>query len=167
MGPGIVPIPYYDRAAFAGDPERFSQDKEWMPNLVLLAKNATGYQNLIKLCSIAHIEGFYYKPRIDTEVLRRHHEGLIALSACAGGVVSGQAYFGPKKADAIIARMETVVCEELARTQFSLIAATRDSRLGFQFECDYVYTPYSLREKLASLRETRQQLADRRKMGNR
>lgn len=57
-------------------------------HLVLLAKDRTGYQNLIKLCSIAHIEGFYYKPRIDTGVLRQHREGLIALSACAGGVVS-------------------------------------------------------------------------------
>ena len=57
-------------------------------HIVLLAKNATGYQNLIKLCSIGHLEGFYYKPRIDTEVLRRHREGIIALSACAGGVVS-------------------------------------------------------------------------------
>ena len=57
-------------------------------HLVLLAKNDTGYRNLIKLCSIAHLEGFYYKPRIDTEVLREHREGLVALSACAGGVVS-------------------------------------------------------------------------------
>ena len=54
-------------------------------HLVLLAKNKTGYQNLIKLTSIAHLEGFYYKPRIDWEVLSRHHEGLIALTACLAG----------------------------------------------------------------------------------
>lgn len=71
------------------------------------------------------------------------------------------------KAAAILDRMETIVREELARTELSLVAATRDSRLGFQFECDYVYTPYSLREKLESLRETLQQLAERRKMDNR
>jgi DNA polymerase III subunit alpha len=57
-------------------------------HLVLLAKDVTGYRNLIKLCSVAHIEGFYYKPRIDVEVLRQHREGLVALSACAGGVIS-------------------------------------------------------------------------------
>lgn len=57
-------------------------------HLVLLAKNEVGYKNLIKLCSIAHLEGFYYKPRIDTEVLRMYREGLVATSACAGGVVS-------------------------------------------------------------------------------
>ncbi len=57
-------------------------------HLVLLAKDFTGYKNLLKLCSIAHLEGFYYKPRIDTEVLQQYREGLVALSACAGGVVS-------------------------------------------------------------------------------
>ncbi len=57
-------------------------------HLVLLAKNDIGYHNLIKLTTYGHTEGFYYKPRIDFELLRRHHEGLIALTACAGGVVS-------------------------------------------------------------------------------
>jgi DNA polymerase III subunit alpha len=57
-------------------------------HLVLLAKDETGYKNLLKLCSIAHLEGFYYKPRIDTEVLRAHRDGLVATSACAGGVIS-------------------------------------------------------------------------------
>lgn len=56
-------------------------------HLVLLAKNETGYKNLIKLTSIAHLEGFYYKPRIDWEVLQEHHEGLIALSACLAGEI--------------------------------------------------------------------------------
>jgi DNA polymerase-3 subunit alpha len=57
-------------------------------HLVLLAKDLTGYRNLLKLCTIGHVEGFYYKPRIDTEVLRSHAQGLVALSACASGVVS-------------------------------------------------------------------------------
>ena len=57
-------------------------------HLVLLAKNLAGYQNLLKLCTTAHLDGFYYKPRIDSDVLREHRGGLIALSACAGGVVS-------------------------------------------------------------------------------
>ncbi len=57
-------------------------------HLVLLAKNETGYKNLMKLSSIAYIEGFYFKPRIDKKVLREHSEGLIALSACLKGEVA-------------------------------------------------------------------------------
>ncbi len=56
-------------------------------HLVLLAKNNLGYQNLIKLTSAAHLEGFYYKPRIDWELLTKYHEGLIATSACLGGEI--------------------------------------------------------------------------------
>ena len=56
-------------------------------HLILLAKNEIGYQNLIKLVSIGFTEGFYYKPRIDLEVLEKYHEGLIALSACLVGSV--------------------------------------------------------------------------------
>jgi hypothetical protein len=58
------------------------------------------------------------------------------------------------KVDSIVARMESIVRDEIARTEFSLIAAKRDSRLGFQYEQDYVYTPYSLSEKLGVLKET-------------
>ncbi len=57
-------------------------------HLVLLAKNETGYKNLIKLTSLAHTEGFYYKPRIDRELLEQYHEGIIASSACIAGVVN-------------------------------------------------------------------------------
>jgi len=54
-------------------------------HLVLLAKNSTGYANLMCLSSLAYTEGFYYKPRIDDELLEKYHEGLIALSACLAG----------------------------------------------------------------------------------
>lgn len=57
-------------------------------HLVLLAKNKTGYQNLMRLVSIGYLEGFYYRPRIDREVLQKYHEGLIALSACLKGEVA-------------------------------------------------------------------------------
>ncbi len=57
-------------------------------HLILLAENNIGYQNLIKLVSAGFIDGFYYKPRIDMELLRQHSEGLIALSACMFGVLS-------------------------------------------------------------------------------
>jgi len=56
-------------------------------HLVLLAKNKAGYQNLLKLVSAAYREGFYYRPRIDKEILKNHNEGLIALSACLHGEV--------------------------------------------------------------------------------
>lgn len=54
-------------------------------HLTLLAKNQTGYHNLLKLTTIAHIDGFYYKPRIDLETLKKYSEGLIALSGCQRG----------------------------------------------------------------------------------
>ncbi len=57
-------------------------------HLTLLATNETGYKNLLKLTTIAHIEGFYYKPRIDLEVLKEHAEGLICLSGCMRGELS-------------------------------------------------------------------------------
>jgi len=56
-------------------------------HIVLLAMNRTGYQNLMKLASIAQTEGFYYKPRIDRELLFEHQEGLIALTACLHGEI--------------------------------------------------------------------------------
>lgn len=59
-----------------------------MYHLVLLAKNKVGYRNLSKLVSSAYIEGFYYKPRVDKELLSSHSEGLIALSACKGGEIA-------------------------------------------------------------------------------
>src|SRR3989344_1775407 len=57
-------------------------------HLLLLAKNFQGYQNLIKLTSAAHLEGYYYKPRIDRDLLSRYHEGLIATTACLASETS-------------------------------------------------------------------------------
>jgi len=57
-------------------------------HLVLLARDRVGYRNLVKLSSIGYTEGFYHRPRIDREVLARHHEGLIVTSACMAGEVS-------------------------------------------------------------------------------
>jgi DNA polymerase-3 subunit alpha len=56
-------------------------------HLILLAKNNIGYQNLMRLSTIANLEGFYYKPRIDHELLQKYHEGLIVVSGCIGGEV--------------------------------------------------------------------------------
>jgi len=57
-------------------------------HIVLLVKNEVGYRNLMKLVTFGHTEGFYYKPRIDLELLAKYREGLVALSGCVGGVVS-------------------------------------------------------------------------------
>src|SRR3989338_977017 len=54
-------------------------------HLTLLAKNETGYRNLVKLTTLAHLEGYYYKPRMDKDILRECAEGLIALSGCPAG----------------------------------------------------------------------------------
>ncbi len=62
------------------------EQKTW--HLILLAKNRTGYENLMELVSRAQLDGFHYKPRIDFELLSRHAEGLICLSACLGGEVA-------------------------------------------------------------------------------
>ncbi|MDD5489864.1 MAG: DNA polymerase III subunit alpha, partial [Candidatus Moranbacteria bacterium] len=63
-------------------------------HLILLAKNETGYKNLMKLVTVAHLEGFYYKPRIDKEILRKHSEGLIGLSACVEGEIPSMVISG-------------------------------------------------------------------------
>ncbi|MCK6462254.1 MAG: DNA polymerase III subunit alpha [Candidatus Pacebacteria bacterium] len=57
-------------------------------HLILLAKNETGYKNLVKIVTASHLQGFYYKPRVDKEFLRKHSEGLVALSACMAGEVA-------------------------------------------------------------------------------
>ncbi len=69
------------------DQKEFGIDNKYF-HLIVLAKNLTGYKNLIKIVSIAHMEGFYYKPRIDFETLSKYTEGIIATSACLAGPLS-------------------------------------------------------------------------------
>lgn len=65
--------------------------KEKSPyHLVLLAENNKGYSNLMKIVSEGYVNGFYYKPRVDHEVLKKYSEGLIATSACLGGEVQNK-----------------------------------------------------------------------------
>ena len=65
----------------------FGNQEDRYYHLVLLAENNQGYQNLMKIVSAGFVEGFYYKPRVDLEVLEKYHEGIIALSACLAGEV--------------------------------------------------------------------------------
>ena len=62
-------------------------ENKFYNHLVLLAKNQTGYSNLMKIVSLGYVEGFYYKPRVDKDTLRKYSEGIIALSACLKGEV--------------------------------------------------------------------------------
>ena len=68
---------------FDRDPRSEGHGKPW--HLVLLAKDFTGYQNLVALVTAAHVEGYYYRPRMDKDLLRERSQGLIALSACLQG----------------------------------------------------------------------------------
>jgi DNA polymerase III subunit alpha len=67
--------------------DKLSRQEQKTYHLILLAKNRTGYENLMELVSQAHLNGFHYKPRIDFALLSRHAEGLVCLSACLGGEV--------------------------------------------------------------------------------
>ena len=67
--------------------ERGVKERDNQYHLILLAENNEGYQNLMKMVSIAHLEGFYYKPRIDKDVLRKYSKGIIGLSACIAGEI--------------------------------------------------------------------------------
>ncbi len=75
----VAPNSRFDREISGGDDRYY--------HLVLLAENNKGYENLMKIVSRGHTEGYYYRPRVDMEVLREFHEGIIALSACLAGEV--------------------------------------------------------------------------------
>ncbi len=82
-------------------------------HLILLAKNLKGYKNLMKLVSIANLEGYYYKPRVDEELLKKYSEGLIALSGCMGGKLSRAVLSGNMgKAEAIILEHQDIFGKE-------------------------------------------------------
>ena len=76
----VAPGSRFDKEAFGSGDDRYY-------HLVLLAENDLGYHNLMKIVSKGFTEGYYYKPRVDLEVLREYHEGIIALSACLAGEV--------------------------------------------------------------------------------
>lgn len=75
----VSPGSRFDRETVSGEDRYY--------HLILLAENNTGYQNLMKIVSKGFVEGFYYKPRVDYEVLKTYSEGIISLSACLGGEV--------------------------------------------------------------------------------
>ena len=89
--------------------DKTPKDSKELAHIVLLAENNEGYANLCKLASIAQLKGFYYKPRIDKEVLSRYSRGIIALSACLHGEIP-----------ALIGEGKTVEADEAARCYLKL-----------------------------------------------
>ena len=85
---GVKPIVGCEVYITTGDRRSRSGNGENTHHLVLLSENLEGYRNLVKLVSAGHLEGFYYKPRIDKELLAQHSRGLIGLSACLNGEVA-------------------------------------------------------------------------------
>ncbi|MCK9419365.1 MAG: DNA polymerase III subunit alpha [Nitrospirae bacterium] len=77
----VAPGSRFEKAGTAGQHEESSY------HLILLARNKAGYKNLVKLVTAGYLEGFYYKPRIDKEILRKHSDGLIGMSACLSGEI--------------------------------------------------------------------------------
>lgn len=89
--------------------KRPGSDGERYYHLILLAENNIGYRNLIKLVTKAHLEGFYYRPRIDKNLLRQHSEGLIGFSGCLGGELSRAVLTGQtEKAERVVREYEEI-----------------------------------------------------------
>ena len=84
---GVNPIVGCEVYVAPGDRRKRGKEQGGPYHLTLLAEDATGYQNLLKLVSSGYTEGFYSKPRIDMEILREHHDGIIALTGCIQGQV--------------------------------------------------------------------------------
>ena len=93
--------------------DRKGREDQSSYHLIMLAKNMDGYHNLIKLSSKAYIEGFYYKPRIDHELIEQYHEGVVCCSACLGGEVPQAIMEGkPEEAERIAAWYKSIFGED-------------------------------------------------------
>ncbi|HTQ39254.1 MAG TPA: DNA polymerase III subunit alpha [Pirellulales bacterium] len=107
---GINPILGYE--AYVAPDSRLKKDtgnlKEASYHLTLLAQNRTGFRNLIKLASKAYLEGFYFKPRIDRELLEQYHEGIICLSGCVSSEFSKAILKGGGKEEQFIAEAKEI-----------------------------------------------------------
>jgi len=107
----IIGVEAYVAERTRFDKEHGTDNKRY--HLILLAKNLKGYKNLLKIVSKANLEGYYYKPRVDMDLLQEHHEGIIALSGCMGGQLS-QAVLSKnhEKAEAIVKEHQKIFGKE-------------------------------------------------------
>lgn len=85
---GVKPLIGCEFYVYDGDIGEKNSSKTRLNHLVLIAKDKQGYANLVKLVSVAHCDGFYYKPRVNFDLIKQYHEGLICTSACVQGEVA-------------------------------------------------------------------------------
>jgi DNA polymerase-3 subunit alpha len=136
---GINPLIGCEFYVHSGDIHVRDSSNNPLYHLILIAKNDKGYKNLIKLVSTAWCEGFYYKPRINFELLEKYHEGLICASACLGGEVLQNLLSGEKeKAKSVAAKYKALFgddyyielqdhgMDEQKRTNPDLISIAKD-----------------------------------------
>ncbi|MDD3237925.1 MAG: DNA polymerase III subunit alpha [Candidatus Gastranaerophilales bacterium] len=101
---GIKPIIGCEVYVYDGDIKEKQQGRNKLNHLVLIAKNKEGYQNLVKIVSASYIDGFYYKPRVNHELIEKHKDGLICLSACIQGELAQEVLKGTKESAREIAK---------------------------------------------------------------
>lgn len=107
----IIGVEAYIAERGRADKESGVDNKRY--HLTLLAKNLVGYKNLMRLVTIANLEGYYYKPRMDKEILRLYHEGIIALSGCPAGELSRALSSGnTEKAEQVILEYQNIFGKE-------------------------------------------------------
>lgn len=159
---GIKPILGVEAYVAAGPLERKDPvlDRH-QTHLTLLAMNVEGYQNLLKLTSLAHMKGMYYKPRIDLDALARHSDGLVILSGCMGGGVAQsflhgdgsegrrlvERYLSMVGADRFFIEVHDHGLDEQKRLNPLLFALAKEQGLGVVAACD---SHYVLREDAKS-----------------
>jgi len=156
------------------------KEKQSYSHLTVLARNDAGYKNIMKLSSLSYLEGFYYKPRIDMELLRQHGEGLIILSGCLRGSVASHLLAGDyvKAANTAVA-MRDIVGEdhffiELMETGFAEQAKANDLLIrmarkeGFKLvatnDCHYLNKEDAKAHEVLTCIQTGKTLADEGRM---
>ena len=135
----VAPNSRFDREKVSGEDRYY--------HLVLLAENNTGYSNLMKIVSKGFVDGYYYKPRVDMEVLTTYHEGIIALSACLAGEVQRNLVRGMYDEAKKVAEKYHALLTELSKNVKSA------HRYGMKPQNDVLKVQVKLNESELSLRK--------------
>ncbi len=173
----------FDRNVAAKDHVAASQDEDEVNHkihhLVLLCKDNQGYKNLCKIVSSAYLEGFYYKPRIDFEVLEKYKEGLIALSACISGEIPYNFIAGQdNKAIAAIQKMHNLFKDDfyleiqensipeqkIANEKIISYARNNNLKLVATNDCHYLNREDALAQEVLLCIQTQKNFADEKRM---
>ena len=190
-------IPFYEAARAAGvkpvigcemyitggsrfDRKTEDSSKSQAHHLVLLATNEMGYRNLVRLSSLAHLEGFYYKPRIDHELLAKHAGGLIGLSACLKGEVASRLldddeagalrlagrYAEVLGKDNFFLEIQDHLMPEQRKVNKAMLALARKTGLGLVAtnDCHYLKREHAAAHELMLCLQTQTVLSDPKRM---